>query len=210
MVPIRPVSIWSMTWQWNIHRRIVRHQRDAGGLVLAQQVGVGEVRDDLPAIRIQYLEGHPMQVDRVLVLRHVAQLEDVALAFLELGQRRRVVLVLLAAFPGLAVDLPERRIGILAAGIGHRPDPLETETDLLGIGQVRFAHRIRRQRLRPVAGRSLGAGHTADRRQAYRPVAQGQLGARFRHLQRQLQAHPGPIQYCPSKPRGSTGWPSMA
>src|SRR5690606_7868505 len=59
------------------HAGIIRHQGDAGGFVLAQQVGVGVPGLDLATVGRDHLEGHAVQVDRMLVLAEVAQLEDV-------------------------------------------------------------------------------------------------------------------------------------
>ncbi|MOA67057.1 hypothetical protein D3C78_1940580 [compost metagenome] len=49
-----------------------------------------------------------MQVDRMLVLGHVLQFEDIALALLERGDRA-VGAGLVGDVPGLAVDLPQAR-----------------------------------------------------------------------------------------------------
>lgn len=69
---IRPVSMWSITWQWNIGTRVISHQRYLGALVLAQQIGIGEPRfDDLAAIGRNYFETHAMQMNGMLVLGHV-------------------------------------------------------------------------------------------------------------------------------------------
>ena len=88
------------------HAWVIRHQRHAGAFVLAQQVGVGEVRDHLVAVRRDHLEAHAVQVDRVLVLGHVLQFENIALALLKLGNRA-VGAGLVSDVPGLAVDLPQ-------------------------------------------------------------------------------------------------------
>src|SRR5471032_485223 len=167
------------------HPRIIRHQRHARALVLAQQVSVGEVRDHLVAVRGDHLETHAVQVNRVLVLGHVLQFENVALALLKLGNRA-VGTGLVGDVPGLAVDLPQaRRFAVIDR---HRTDPFEIEVEFLGIRQVRLGDRVGGQRRWPFGGR-IGIGDGAEGAQAHRAVADGELFTGRRCLDRQTNTH---------------------
>ncbi|MNQ95861.1 hypothetical protein D3C85_1114390 [compost metagenome] len=158
-------------------------------LVLAQQIGVGEIRNDFVPIRGNDLEAHAVQVNRVLILSHVLQFENVALALFELGNRA-VGAGLVIDVPGLAVDLPQAgRLAVFDID-RHRADPFEIEVEFLGVGQVRFGHRVGGQRGWPFVWR-IGIGHRTERPQAYRTVAQGQLFTGRRGLDRQANAHAG-------------------
>ncbi|CAI8794765.1 hypothetical protein EMIT0P218_10428 [Pseudomonas sp. IT-P218] len=171
------------------HARIIRHQRHLRPLVLTQQVSVGEIRDDLVPVRGNHLEAHAVQVNRVLILSHVFQFENVALALLELGDRA-VGAGLVGNVPGLAVDLPQARRPAVVDVHRHRTDPFEIEVEFLGIGQVRLGNRVGGQRGWPL-GRRVGIGHRAERAQAYRAIAQRQLFTGRRRLDRQANAHAG-------------------
>ncbi|MCY1248940.1 hypothetical protein D9M72_624320 [compost metagenome] len=108
-------------------------------------------------VRGDDFEAHAVQVNRVLILGHVLQFENVALALFQLGNRA-VGAGLVGDVPGLAVDLPQaRRLAVVDVD-RHRADPFEIEVEFHGIGQVRLGNRVGRQCRRPFA-RCVGIGH---------------------------------------------------
>ncbi|MNZ30223.1 hypothetical protein D3C78_474840 [compost metagenome] len=125
----------------------------------------------------------------MLILGHVFQFENVALALFQFGDRA-VGTGFVGDVPGLAIDLPQAwRLAIIDVH-RHRTDPFEIEVEFLGIGQVRLGHRVGGQRGRPL-GRGVGVGHRTQRTQAHRAVAQGQLFTGRRCLDRQADTHAG-------------------
>ncbi|CAI8934724.1 hypothetical protein EMIT093MI4_60221 [Pseudomonas sp. IT-93MI4] len=167
--------------------RVIRHQRHLRTLVLAQQIGVGEVRRDLVPVRRNHLETHAVQVDRVLILGHVLQFEDIALAQLQAGNRP-IGAGLVRDVPGLAVDLPQARWLAVVDIHRHRTDPFEIEVEFFGIRQIRLGHRVGGQGFRP-RGRRIVIGHRAQGSQSHRAVAQRQLFTGRWRLDRQTNTH---------------------
>src|SRR5262249_39476988 len=85
---------------------IVGDEGDLHPLLGVDQHGVAEIGHDLALVRLDDLEGMAVEVDRMGVRRRVDQLEDVAAAAHEGGERRRPA-VGGGARPGLLVDRPE-------------------------------------------------------------------------------------------------------